>query len=58
VLVAIHCDDSPQTFGEAMNNPNVDKWIEVVQNEYNSLLINKTWTFRKLLEGKHAIECK
>jgi len=41
-----------------MNIPNADKWIEVVQNEYNSLLINKTWTFTKLLEEKHAIGCK
>jgi len=38
-----------------MNIPNDDKWIKVVQDEYNSLLINKTWTFTKLLEGKHAI---
>jgi hypothetical protein len=41
-----------------MNIPNVDKWIEVVQNEYNPLLTNNTWTFTKLFEGKHAIGCK
>jgi len=41
-----------------MNIPNVDEWIEVVQNDYTSLMINKTWTFTKLLEGKHAIGCK
>jgi hypothetical protein len=50
VLVAIHNDDSLETFGEAMNSINVDKWIEVIQDEYNSLLINKTWTFTKYLK--------
>jgi hypothetical protein len=48
----------PKHLEKFMNIPNADKWIEVVQNEYNSLSINKTWTFTKLLEGKHAIECK
>jgi hypothetical protein len=32
VLVAIHNDDSPKTFGEAMNSVDVDKWIEVIQD--------------------------
>jgi hypothetical protein len=50
VLVAIHNDDSPKTFGEAMNSINADKWIEVIQDEYNSLLINKTLTFTKYLK--------
>jgi hypothetical protein len=47
VLVAIHNDDSPETFGETMNSIDANKWIEVIQDEYNSLLINKIWTFTK-----------
>jgi hypothetical protein len=50
VLVAIHNDDSLETFGEAMNSINANKWIEVIQYEYNSLLVNKTWTFTKYLK--------
>jgi len=50
VLVAIHNDDSPETFEEAMNSVNANKWIEVIQDEYNLLLINKTWTFTKYLK--------
>jgi hypothetical protein len=41
-----------------VNIPNADKCIEVVQDEYNLLLINKTWAFTKLPKGKHAIGCK
>lgn len=58
MLVAIHNDDSPKTFGEAMNSIDVNKWIEVIQDEYNSLLINKTWDLHKVFEGRHSIGCK
>jgi hypothetical protein len=37
-LITIHNKDSPQTFGIAMKILDVEKWMERVQNEYNSLI--------------------
>ncbi len=42
----------PKDYFETIQHP---RWIETMQQEYNSILENNTWDLIKLLEGKIPI---
>lgn len=48
----------PETVEEALSGPNAKEWRDAMNNEYESLLQNNTWTLVTLPEGKRAIPCK
>ncbi|KZS13017.1 Uncharacterized protein APZ42_021944 [Daphnia magna] len=54
----------PETYREAINCPEAEFWIEVINEEYNSLIQNNTWTLcqlpcdRKAIEGKWVLKYK
>lgn len=50
--------NDPQTLDEALSSPHADHWKEAMQEEYNSLMKNKTWSLVDLPSGKKALPCK
>lgn len=48
----------PDTMEEALSGLNAKEWKNAMNNEYESLLQNNTWTLVTLPEGKRAIPCK
>ncbi|KAM2793311.1 hypothetical protein PS2_004857 [Malus domestica] len=51
-------DDIPSNFEEAIESEENERWCNVMGDEMNSLLKNKTWELAKLPKGKKAITCK
>ena len=56
--VPLSPESEPQTLEEALASPEGPKWREAVNEEYKSLLENKTWTLDKLPTNRQAIGCK
>jgi hypothetical protein len=48
----------PITYNEAMSFPDKDKWKEAMDKEYESLLLNKTWSLVQLPERRKVVKCK
>lgn len=48
----------PYTYEEAMTSSTAEKWKEAMNEEYKSLLDNKTWVLTELPPGKKPIKCK
>ena len=48
----------PETYREAINCPEAEFWIEAMNEEYNSLIKNNTWTLCRLPPDRKAIEGK
>lgn len=48
----------PSTYYEAINCENSKEWIMAKDDEYDSLIKNKTWVLSKLPEGRQAVTCK
>jgi hypothetical protein len=46
----------PETYREAINCPEAGFWIEAINEEYNSLIKNNTWTLCQLPSDRKAIE--
>lgn len=48
----------PQTFKEAMSSVEAAEWKCAIQEEYNSMLVNKTWELSVLPRGRKALNTK
>lgn len=51
-------DHEPSSFIEAINSPNAREWIDAMNEEMTSLMINETWTIVSLSKGEKAISSK
>jgi hypothetical protein len=50
--------EEPQTVEEALNGKDAKKWEIAMQEEYDSLLVNNTWSLVPLPKGRKPISCK
>jgi hypothetical protein len=50
--------EEPQTVEEALNGEDAKKWEMPMQEEYDSLVVNKTWSLVPLPKGRKPISCK
>ena len=48
----------PISFKDAMTCPEAEKWKEAIEDEYKSLMENKTWDVTALPQNRKAIKCK
>jgi hypothetical protein len=48
----------PETYEEAMASPEKEQWIAAMHEEYQSLLINDTWSLVELPRGRKTIKNK
>ena len=56
--ICIASSTEPETFAEAVGGAEAEKWRGAVQDEYDSLMENKTWSLVELPKGRKAIGCK
>ena len=50
--------DEPASIEDALLSPEALQWEQAAQDEYKSILANRTWTLTKLPPGRKAIGCK
>ncbi len=50
--------EESQTVEEALNGKDAKKWEIAMQEEYDSLLVNNTWSLVPLPKGRKPISCK
>lgn len=50
--------NDPKTLEEALSSSHADQWKKAMQEEYDSLLQNKTWSLVDLPSDKRALPCK
>jgi len=50
--------EEPQTMEEVLNGEDAKEWEITMQEEYDSLLVNKTWSLVPLPKGRKPISCK
>jgi histone deacetylase 1/2 len=50
--------EEPQTVEEVLNGEDAKKWEIAMQEEYDSLLVNNTWSLVPLPKGRKPISCK
>lgn len=55
-LLAI--ENEPRTYEEAANSAERDNWLDAMQDEYNSLITNKTWILVKKPNDQKVIDNK
>ncbi|SMY19984.1 unnamed protein product [Zymoseptoria tritici ST99CH_1A5] len=48
----------PQSYNEAVTGGESSEWLEAIQDEYNSLLENETWTVVDLPKGRKPLTTK
>ncbi|CAH2083649.1 unnamed protein product [Euphydryas editha] len=48
----------PQTVEEALSSPYVKEWRQAMDEEYNSLMKNNTWSLKNLPLNKKVLPCK
>lgn len=48
----------PQTADEALSSSHADQWKKAMQEEYDSLIQNKTWSLVDAPSGKRVLPCK
>ena len=48
----------PISFKDAMTCPEAEKWKEAIEDEYKSLMENKTWDVTALPQNRKSIKCK
>ncbi len=48
----------PQTMKEALKGKDAKKWEITMQEEYDSLVVNNTWSLVALPKGRKPISCK
>jgi hypothetical protein len=54
----LSCDTEPRSFRRAMATEEAARWLEACEEEYLSLLKNKTWNLVQLPAGKRALYSK
>ncbi len=50
--------EGPQTVEETLNGEDAKKWEMAMQEEYDSLVVNNTWSLVPLPKGRKPISCK
>jgi hypothetical protein len=50
--------EEPQTVEEALNGKDAKNWEMAMQEEYNSFVVNNTWSLVPLPKGRKPISCK
>jgi histone deacetylase 1/2 len=50
--------EEPQTMEEVLNGEDAKEWEITMQEEYDSLLVNNTWSLVPLPKGRKPISCK
>jgi hypothetical protein len=50
--------EEPQTVEEALNGEDAKKWKIAMQEKYDSLVVNNTWSLVPLPKGRKPISCK
>lgn len=58
VLMVGSINNEPCTYEEALNHPSSNEWIKAMDDEYKSLMENKTWNLVELPEGHKSITSK
>lgn len=58
ILVSDINKDNPLTFKEAMQDPDIDKWQDVMNQEMESIYSNSVWELIDLPDNVKAIGCK
>lgn len=53
-----HVDNDPSTVEEALSSPEAHLWKEAMQEEYDSLMENRTWDLVDKPKSKKPISCK
>ena len=48
-------NNEPTSHGEAMVDPDSDKWLEAIKSERGSMYENKVKTLEEILDGRKAI---
>ena len=48
----------PTNYSEAMRSPESKQWKEAMEQEYQSIMVNKTWTLTTIPPGRNAIKSK
>jgi hypothetical protein len=48
----------PKTYHEATIGPDQAQWQQAMQDEYNSLLQNQTWSITNLPQGRNVVDRK
>jgi Reverse transcriptase (RNA-dependent DNA polymerase) len=51
-------DDEPKDEKEALSGPDSEFWRQAINEEYTSLIENRSWDLAELPEGKTPIDCK
>lgn len=57
---ALHVSDvmEPTTYEEAVSGPQATHWVDAANEEYQSLIENKTWELVPLPSGRKPVSCK
>ncbi len=50
--------EEPQTAEKALKGKNAKKWEIAMEEEYNSLVVNSTWSLMPFPKGRKPISCK
>ena len=50
--------EEPQSFDEAMESPDVDKWRQAVKEELQGLIDMETWEVKDVPQGKKPVSTK
>ena len=50
--------EDPKTLKEAIENENSDKWLDVMNDELESMATNEVWDIVELPKGSKAVGCK
>ena len=50
--------NGPKTYKEAIQSTHATQWKEAMEKKFASLMTNKTWVLKPLLEGRKAVKCK
>ncbi|KAL0377112.1 UNVERIFIED_CONTAM: hypothetical protein Scaly_0828800 [Sesamum calycinum] len=51
-------DNDPKTYGEAMSDIDLEKWLEAIKSKMDSMSSNQVWMLVDRLKGVKAIGCK
>ena len=51
-------EHEPQTYDQAVNSPDVEKWRDAMEYELGALMKMDTWKLTKLPSGRKAVGSK
>ena len=50
--------NEPQTYNEAVNSKDSEKWLKAMKSEWESLVKNQTWDLVQSPQGRKIVDCK